>query len=94
MTTDLQKRTAQSESLHVRVRPEVLENIDQIAGVIGRSRNWVLNEALENYLDLQKWQLDLIKERRAEAEQQNAEFIDHTEVMERQKKRLRKKLGV
>jgi predicted transcriptional regulator len=85
---------AQTESLHIRVPQGILEELDQLAGITDRSRNRIVTEAIEQYLDVQRWQVELIRERLAEAESGNAAFVPHDEVMERQEKRLRKKLGL
>jgi predicted transcriptional regulator len=85
---------AQTDSLHIRVPQELREQIDRIAASMDRSRNWVVTEAIEQYLDVQRWQVELIRERLAEAESGNATFIPHEEVMERQEKKLREKLGL
>ncbi|MBP9718931.1 MAG: ribbon-helix-helix protein, CopG family [Candidatus Levybacteria bacterium] len=90
----MNKQSLQTESLHARIPQERLEDIDRIAESIGRSRNWVFNEALNQYLDVQKWQLDLIKERLSEAESSTAKFTSNTDVMKRQDKRLKEKLGI
>ena len=94
MTTLINKQSLQTESLHARVPQERLEDIDRIATAIGRSRNWVFNEALAHYLDVQKWQLDLIKQRLGEAESVNTKFISNTDVMKRHEERLKEKLGI
>ena len=94
MTTLTNKSLSQTESLHTRIPQELLEELDHIANSVGRSRNWVFNEALRQYLDLQQWQLTLIKERLSQSEESDAKFILHDKVMERQEKRLKKKLGI
>ena len=51
-------------------------------------------EALKQYLDAQKWQTELVKERLIESESPSANFIPHNEIMQRQEKRLKAKLGI
>jgi predicted transcriptional regulator len=85
---------AHTESLHIRIPQEVRDELDRVAASMDRSRNWVVTEAIEQYLTVQRWQLDLIRERLAEAESDTATFIPHEEVMERHEKRLKEKLGV
>lgn len=91
MTTIANK---QSGSLHARVSQELLTELDKIAVNLGRSRNWVLNEALKQFLDVQQWQTELIEERLVESESSKATFIDHDEIMEKHEKRLKKKLKI
>lgn len=94
MTTIANKQTSQTESLHARISQKSLEDIDRIAQAIGRSRNWVFNEAIKQYLDVQQWQINLIQERVDEAEHKDNSFVPHDEVMKRHEKRLKKKLGI
>jgi predicted transcriptional regulator len=94
MTTTANKQSLQSESLHARIPSEILDDIDRLANAFGRSRNWVFNEALKQYLDMQKWQIALIKERFREAKKSKAEFTPHNDVVKKQRKRLREKLRV
>ena len=83
-----------TESLHARIPQETSIELDRIAGSIGRSRNWVFNEALRQYLEIQKWQIELIKERLSQSEDANAKFIPHEKIMKSHEQRLKKKLGV
>lgn len=91
MTTIMQK---QSESLHARIPHDTLEEIDQIAANTGRSRNWVFNEAIKQYIDVQRWQIQVIKQRMKESESSKAKFIVHDKVMEKYEKRLKAKLKI
>jgi predicted transcriptional regulator len=72
---------AQTESLHIRVPHEMREQIDRIAATLDRSRNYIVTEALEQYLEVQRWQVERIRERLALAESGQAEFIPHEGVM-------------
>jgi predicted transcriptional regulator len=40
---------------------EKKEQLDKIAQSLDRDRSWVINEALSNYLDLQRWQQQQIE---------------------------------
>lgn len=91
MTTIVNKPT---ESLHARIPQEMVEKLDSIATTLGRSRNWVFNEALKQYLEVQQWQTKLIKNRLAESENTKAEFVLHDAVMKRHEKRLKTKLKI
>jgi len=81
-----------NENLSVRISPEMREQLDQIAENLDRSRNWIINEAIEQYLSLQRQQIAIIEERLAEIESGNAVLIPHAEVVKRQEKRLKDKL--
>lgn len=51
-----------SVSLSFRTEESTREELDQIAKSIDRNRNWLINEAIENYLELYKWQMNHIEE--------------------------------
>lgn len=40
---------------------EKKQQLDKIAQSLDRDRSWVINEALSNYLDLQRWQQQQIE---------------------------------
>ena len=84
----------QSESLHARIPQEILQDLDSIASSLGRSRNWVFNEAIKQYVDVQKWQIELINQRLTQSEKPNARFISHSEIIKNQEKRLKSKLKI
>ena len=72
---------AQTDSLHIRVPQELREEIDRVAASLDRSRNYIVTEALEQYLEVQRWQVERIRERLTLAESGHAEFIAHEDVM-------------
>lgn len=50
------------------VRPEILKSLDQLAEATRRSRTELAEEALQQYLEVQRWQLEGIREAIAEAD--------------------------
>lgn len=46
----------------VRVEPEKQKRLDELAESMDRSRNWLVNQALECYLDVQAWQIQQIRQ--------------------------------
>jgi predicted transcriptional regulator len=52
-----------SNSITIRLdNPEVADRIDALAKAMDRSRNWVLNRAVDEYLAVQSWQIAKIEE--------------------------------
>lgn len=47
--------SAETVSTSFRVSKEKIERIDAIATSMGRSRNWLLNKALDDILEQQAW---------------------------------------
>lgn len=63
--------------------------LDALASVYDRDRSYLLNEAVDNYLDLQQYHIELIEEgvRQANA----GEVVDHSDVEKIVAKLRRKK---
>jgi predicted transcriptional regulator len=51
-----------SISLSFRTDESVRDELDKIAEDLDRNRNWVINEAISNYLALYRWQVKHIEE--------------------------------
>lgn len=43
------------QSTSFRTDPETLSTLDQIAKDMGRSRNWVMNKAIQDFIEYQSW---------------------------------------
>jgi predicted transcriptional regulator len=46
----------------VRIDNETLGRIDEVANTLSRSRFWVINQAIEKYLDYEEWFIQEVKE--------------------------------
>ncbi len=51
-----------SVSLSFRTEESKRDQIDRIAESLDRNRNWVINEAIEKYVEMHRWQLQQIEE--------------------------------
>lgn len=51
----------------VRTDKQMVNAIDALAGAMDRSRNYVVNQAIQQYLDANAWQVERIKEGVADA---------------------------
>jgi predicted transcriptional regulator len=47
--------------ISLRIEEGKIEELDQLAQVTHRDRSFLINEAIENYLEVQKWQVEHIK---------------------------------
>ena len=66
------------EVMTVRVEPSTRKALDGIASSLDRDRTYVVNEALQSYIDIHKWQIDHIQQGLREA---NAgKFVPKAEV--------------
>jgi len=52
-------------TITVRTDPEIATQIAALAEAMDRSRNWVVEEALRQYIDTQAWQIEGIKQAQA-----------------------------
>jgi RHH-type rel operon transcriptional repressor/antitoxin RelB len=62
----------------VRVEPEVKKRLEKLAECIGRTRSFLAAEALNEYLDVNEWQVSGVK--RAIASLDRGEGVSHREV--------------
>jgi RHH-type transcriptional regulator, rel operon repressor / antitoxin RelB len=83
-----------TETFSVRIAPELREELDELAAITDRSRSKLVAEAVEQYLDVQRWQIEMIRERLAESERGEGTTIPHDVVKRRQRERLERKLGL
>lgn len=51
-----------TEPITVRAAREVVAEIDALASVMARSRNYIVNQALQQYLETNAWQVARIEE--------------------------------
>lgn len=77
-----------SESLTVRVKPDTKTRLAAMAKATRRSQSYVIEEALELYLEVNEWQISGIHAALAEADSPAAVFKDHDEVLTRWEKKV------
>lgn len=66
-------------TITIRTNPELAAKIAAIASAMERSRNWVIEEALKQYVEAQKWQIEGIQA--AMASLDKGEGVPHEQVM-------------
>jgi predicted transcriptional regulator len=64
-------------SLTVRVKPDTRNRLDNLARITRRSKSFVM----EQYLDVNEWQIKGIQDALNEADSPGAVFVDHDEVL-------------
>ena len=67
-----------NESFHVRVKPDIKQRLDSLAISMNRSKSFLIETAIETYLDLNEWQVKEIKKGLSEIE--NGLVVDHEVV--------------
>lgn len=66
-------------TITIRTDPEIAKQITALAEAMERSRNWVIEDALKQYLEAQAWQIEGIRD--AMTALDKGEGIAHDEVM-------------
>jgi predicted transcriptional regulator len=62
-----------------RLKPELVEKLDLLAAHTNRSKTYLVEEALTNYLEREAWQIAEIAEAVAEADA-GGPFVEHEKV--------------
>lgn len=77
-----------SQTTSIRLDSEKLARLDRLAAAIDRSRSWVMNQAIEQYLDYEEWFAQSVREGIASADR--GELTPHDEVMAEARRRISK----
>ncbi len=72
---------AAEKTTTIRMDPRTLKRVDGIARAMSRSRAWVINQAVERYLDYEEWFVGAVKRGLTEAEA--GELAEHETVVRR-----------
>jgi len=65
-------------TITIRTSVEIVAAITKLAESMNRSRNWVIEAALKNYLNTQAWQVEGIRKALAQADAD--ELVSHEDV--------------
>ncbi len=68
-----------TEAFTVRSDSETVHRLDALASRLERSRNYLVNQAIKEYLDLHAWQIEKIQEGIEAADR--GQLIPHEDVM-------------
>lgn len=68
-----------TEAFTVRAESDIVHQLDHLAGSLDRSRNYLVNQALKEYLQQHAWQIEKISQGIAAADR--GELVDHDDVM-------------
>ena len=73
---------AKTAMLTSRITPETNERLERLAKSTRRSKSSLTELALEEYLDLNEWQVNGITDAICDADKNDATFVDHSQVMQ------------
>jgi len=68
-----------TKSITIRTEPEIVEKLSALAKSMDRSRNWIIEDALKQYIEQQSWYTEGIKQ--AQASLERGEGIAHEDLM-------------
>lgn len=68
-----------TEAFTVRAESNLVNQLDHLADTLDRSRNYLVNQALKEYLEHHAWQIEKIGQGIAAADR--GELVDHDVVM-------------
>ena len=74
------KTSAASQTMTLRLDPDTLRRLDDLAQATDRSKAWLAAQAVKTYLDLNEWQIQAIREAVAKADRRDAKFFTQEEV--------------
>lgn len=86
------KTMLKAASLTVRVKPDTRTRLDNLARITRRSKSYVIEEALEQYLDVNEWQIKGIQDALLEADSPGAVFEDHDELLAKWEAKVARKM--
>jgi len=69
-----------AEAFTVRTEPDIVHQLDSMAESLDRSRNYLVNQAIKEYLEAHAWQIEKITQGIAAADR--GELVDHNQVMQ------------
>jgi predicted transcriptional regulator len=72
----------------VRLSESRLDQLDRLARSLDRSRSWVIEQAVERYLDYEEWFAEAVREGIAAADR--GELVPHDQVMKEVRARIAK----
>ena len=69
-----------TEAFTVRAESNIVHKLDHIAGSLDRSRNYLVNQAIQEYLETHAWQIEKITQGIESADR--GELVGHDQVMQ------------
>ena len=69
-----------TEAFTVRAESNIVHQLDHIAGSLDRSRNYLVNQAIQEYLETHSWQIEKITQGIESADR--GELVGHDQVMQ------------
>jgi RHH-type rel operon transcriptional repressor/antitoxin RelB len=69
-----------STTLTIRIDKETKERLDRLAESLARSKSYLVTRALQDYLEMNEWQVKAIKKAVSKADRPDTRFAAHEDV--------------
>jgi len=69
-----------TQTVSIRLDEQMVENLDKLAQITDRSRAWLMNYAVEQYIQREMWQIEAMEQSLLKLRKGEAQFIDHQMV--------------
>jgi len=80
------------QNITVRLDPETVKCLDQMAQAMDRDRAWLMSHAIERYVEEEAWQVAAIREAVLKVKSGKAKLLPHEDVFARLEAKLKKQL--
>jgi RHH-type transcriptional regulator, rel operon repressor / antitoxin RelB len=70
-----------STTLTIRIDDKTKERLEHLAAATARSKSYLVTSAINGFIEANEWQIREIKKAVKKADQPDAKFIDHEEVV-------------
>lgn len=81
------------QNITVRLDPETVKRLDQMAQAMDRDRSWLMSHAIERYVEDEAWQVEEIRKAVEKVKSGRAKLIPHDEVFAKLEARIKERLG-
>ncbi len=82
-----------SSTMTIRMASETRERLSRLADAVNRSKSYILNQAIREYLDTHEWQVLEIEQALKHADTPEAEWTDHGTVKRKWEDKLARKMA-
>jgi predicted transcriptional regulator len=81
------------QNITVRLDPETVKRLDQMAQAMERDRSWLMSHAIERYVEDEAWQVEQIRKAVEKVKSGRANLIPHDEVFTKLEAKIKERLG-
>ncbi|CCO24776.1 CopG family ribbon-helix-helix protein [Maridesulfovibrio hydrothermalis] len=76
-----------TKQISIRTRPELIVKLDELAGATKRSRSYLVNQAMEEFVERETWQITEIQKALKEADAEDFATESELDILDEKWKR-------